>query len=66
MTWAKVIGFIARLLGALLPVISPEIKKLFEDSLRELYKRALATPNPIDDVFAKALCDLMGVNVSVV
>ena len=56
-------GVIAAVLGVLFDKLSPEIKKLLKDFLQGLYKKAVATPNPVDDTLVKFLASLLGVDL---
>lgn len=56
-------GIVSALLGVLFDRLSPEIKKLLKDFLKGLYKKALLTPNPIDDTLVKFLASLLSIEL---
>ena len=54
---------VATLLSALVGALSPQIKKLLDDFLNDLYQRAVKTTNPVDDILVKFLADMLGVEI---
>lgn len=60
-TWVSVIKIIAIILSPLLAVVSPMIKKFLGEQLQDLHRKALATDNPVDDLFTGLLLDLLSI-----
>jgi len=60
-SWQWVIKIIMSMLGPILSLISPVIKAALSEFLIELYKKALATENPWDDMFIGMLLDILGI-----
>ena len=56
-------SWIIVIIGAIVSAISPTLTKLMKDMVLELYKKAKATPNTIDDIFVKLLADVLNVNL---
>jgi len=54
---------IAPVLRIVIRALSPIIKKGLEDSIRNLYNRALETENEIDDIFVELLADLLDIEL---
>lgn len=46
----------------ILSAISPTLLAFVKEAIVELWKRAKATPNPVDDFFAAMLCQLVGID----
>ena len=61
MTWTFWHGAAAKIFGALLAVVSPEIRKMLVEFLRDLKEQADATPNPLDDFLVNLLMKLVDV-----
>ena len=61
MKWELAIRWIAKMLAAVLPLVTPSIKKELEKFLVELHAKALRSKNPVDDYLTKFLLDLMGI-----
>ena len=51
---------IIRILIAVLPLISKQLKEFFPDILDSLEAKAKATSNPIDDIFVVILRGILG------
>lgn len=62
-THKLILEIIKKLLSALLPVMSEEIRKLLVSMLQELYTKAKETENPLDDFVVKLICDILDVPV---
>lgn len=62
-THKLILEIIKKLLSALLPVMSEEIRKLLIAMLQDLYAKAKETENPWDDFVVKLICDLLDVPV---
>lgn len=54
---------IEKTFGMLLMVTSPEIRNVLKIMIQELYRKALASPNPWDDWFVKFLAKLLIVDL---
>lgn len=50
--------FLIRLLRMILQLVTPELRKLLCDFLREFEVKAKKTPNPVDDLLAEVLKEL--------
>lgn len=62
-THKLILEIIKKLLSALLPVMSEEIRKLLVSMLQELYTKAKETENPLDDFVVKLICDILDIPV---
>lgn len=49
---------------ALIGIIAPNVRKLFEAALKGVYKSAMESPNKLDDIGVKILITLCSVDVS--
>lgn len=58
--WAIVATVLTGLVGAL----SPTIKNLLKGFLVDLYKKAKATDNPVDDILVIFLAGILGVDLN--
>ena len=61
MTSELMFKWIAKLLSAILPLVTPAIKKELEKFVVELHEKALKTENPVDDYLTNFLLDVLGV-----
>ena len=61
MTSELMFKWIAKLLSAILPMITPAIKKELEGFVIELHEKALKTENPVDDYLTTFLMNILGV-----
>jgi len=61
--WTWIINLLVKALSVLLPVLTPEIRKLLEESLLDLYKKAVETPNPWDDFLVRMLLRILSIPV---
>ena len=61
-TWKGILSMLAMVLGPLMRLLTPTIKTALEKALGELWKKAIATSNPIDDLFVGFLFDILGLN----
>jgi len=62
-TYNFFVSLAIKVLGAIISVISPEIRKLVEKVVNELYEEARKTSNPWDDFFVKLLAAILGVKL---
>lgn len=62
-THKLIIEIIRKLLDALFPVMSEEIRKLLVGMMQELYAKAKETENPLDDFVVKLLCEILNVPI---
>jgi hypothetical protein len=60
-SWAMVLQILGGVLGPILNTITPSIKTLLNDFLTDLYRKALATPNPWDDFAVGMLLDILAI-----
>lgn len=58
--WLK-IGI--KLFSVIIPVITPEIRKIMEEAIRNLYNKAVATDNIWDDFAVKVIADLLRIDL---
>lgn len=61
LTWTWVLQLLAPLLMQLIGLISPAIKSELGTLLSGLYVKALATPNPWDDMLLGFLLDVLSI-----
>jgi hypothetical protein len=61
MTWSRILLFVARILGQLTLLLSPEIRSMIIEGLNAWWERAKETDNAFDDIFVKALFDILDV-----
>jgi hypothetical protein len=61
LTWTWLLNLLAPLLMQLIGLISPVIKSELGTLLTGLYVKALATPNPWDDMLLGFLLDILGI-----
>lgn len=59
-TWEKIA---LKVLAAIIAALSPELRALLEDMVRELYRRARATDSPLDDKLVELLAAVLGVEL---
>lgn len=60
-SWRWIIQIFSGMLGPVIGLISPVIKAALNELLTELYKKALATDNPWDDMFIGLLLDILAI-----
>jgi len=53
----------AKILGSILRAVSPHIREAVRDVITDLYEKAKATDNPMDDFFVQLLATLVGVEL---
>lgn len=58
-----ILRIIALFLSPILKAVTPMIADLIDDSLIKIYRKALATTNPIDDLFVAFLLDILDIDV---
>jgi hypothetical protein len=61
LTWTWIIELALKILLPLFNLVTPEIKQLLNDFLTGLYLKALATPNPWDDMAVGFLMDILAI-----
>ena len=59
--WGMVFKWVIQIFGALMPSITPAITAELNAFLTTLYRKALATPNPMDDFFVGLLLDILAI-----
>ena len=59
MDWLNVI---VRLLRMFLDLISPQLRQIIVDAVKELEKIAPTTPNPLDDLLVKVLKIILAID----
>jgi len=52
-----------KILGSILKAVSPHIREAIEGVLRDLYEKAKATDNPMDDFLVSLIATLVGVKL---
>ena len=62
-TWPWVIELLKIVLKPILTALTLPIRQGVEGWIKQLYKKCVETPNPIDDLFAKFLADILSVKV---
>jgi len=62
-TYNFFVSLAIKVLGAIISVISPEIRRLVERTVNNLYEEAKKTSNPWDDFFVKLLAAILGVKL---
>jgi len=60
-TW--IIDLLIKTLAAILPILTPMIKKALEEFLTDLYKKAVETPNPWDDFVIRFLLRILSIPI---
>jgi len=61
MKWETVVEWLGKILGMVLPVLTPSIKDELFSFLKKLHEKAVETDNPIDDFLTQFLLDIFGV-----
>lgn len=59
--WTGVISAVIRIFTSVLGMATPAIKAELNDFCTQLYKKALATPNPWDDFAVGLLLDILAI-----
>lgn len=62
-SWKWLITLIGIVLKPLLKAMTPTIEGAMEKALLDVYKLALETPNPIDDLAIKFVLDIVDIDV---
>jgi len=62
-SWKWLIGLIGIVLKPLLKAMTPQIEQEFEKFLLSFYKKALATPNPVDDLLMTFVLEIFDVDI---
>ena len=62
-SWKWLLGLIGLVLKPLLKAMTPTVEGAMEKALLEVYKKALETPNPIDDLAMKFVLDIVDIDV---
>ena len=60
MTWKFWVEVGIRILGAIIKVVSPEIREAGERAIKEWYEKAKQTDNPWDDYLVELIASLLG------
>ena len=63
MNWKFFLTIASRVLSRILDVLTPEIRHAIDDAVQRLYRKALKTDNPTDDMFVEVLAQLLGVEL---
>lgn len=63
MTYSLWLKIGVKIFSLLLPQLTPEIRKLLEQYLKDLYQKAKATDNILDDLVIKIIADLLKIDV---
>jgi hypothetical protein len=59
--WQGVISAMVKIFASILGSVEPGLKAELSAFLTDLYKKALATPNPMDDFVIGLLLDILGI-----
>lgn len=59
--WGSILKWIAQIFAGLAPQVTPVIAAELNAFLTNLYKKALATPNPWDDFAVGMLLDILAI-----
>ncbi len=62
MNWDKVLSVIAKFLGLVLPLVTPELRKMLEEFIIKFHEKSLETDNPWDDMLSGFLMKLFAIN----
>jgi len=57
--WGMVFNWVIKIFGGLVSQVTPAISAELNAFLTNLYKKALATENPMDDFFVGLLLDIL-------
>jgi|ETNvirnome_2_300_1030623.scaffolds.fasta_scaffold00663_10 hypothetical protein len=57
--WDGFLRIAARVLGALVKALTPEIREMIEKNVKEWEAKAAETPNALDDLFVDALKNVL-------
>jgi len=60
-TFGLILGFIAPIIGAILKLVSPELRKIVSAGLQEWYDAAKKTVNPWDNFLIQFIADCLGI-----
>ena len=60
MTWKFWVELGIRVLGAIIKLVSPEIREAGEKIMKEWYEKAKQTDNPWDDYLVELIASLLG------
>ena len=61
MKWAIILKVGAKVFGYLIKQVTPEIREVFQDTLIDLYRKAVETPNPFDDHFMAMVLEILDI-----
>ena len=64
--WGVIIKIAAKVFGYLLKQMTPELEKVLENTLKDLYVKAVATSNPFDDHIMAMLLEVLDIEKPVV
>jgi hypothetical protein len=59
--WGNIFKWVIQIFGGIIGQMTPAILAELKAFLTELYKKALATPNPWDDFAVGMLLDILGI-----
>ncbi|RLF87748.1 hypothetical protein DRN34_01010 [Thermococci archaeon] len=62
MTWKFLLTAFSGIIGQIIKVVSPELRKMLVEMLRNLYEHAKETPNPWDDFLVELLVQVLGID----
>jgi len=62
-TYQIIFALVRKILSLILPEVSQSIRQLLETYLKDLYKKAQETSNPIDDFFVELLAEIIGIEI---
>ena len=63
MTWKFLLTAFSGIIGQIVKVISPELRKMLVEMVINLYQKAKATPNPWDDFLVELLAQVLGIDL---
>jgi hypothetical protein len=59
----KIVKFFSSLVSVLFENISPELRDMIQDFVKQLYEKAKKTSTPFDDLLVKILASVFGVTL---
>lgn len=59
----NILKVLLTILANILPIISPELRKMIEEVIVNLYQHAKQTNNPFDDIAIELLAGLLGIDL---
>lgn len=61
MRWKRVLAVLAFIFRPLLKIMTPKIEEALEKFVLDLYRKALETDNPVDDLVVGFLLDILDI-----